>query len=49
MTTFFITGLTSSPTLALNEQPEEMRDISTMESVKGMGIGINLGNTFDVC
>lgn len=28
---------------------DEMRDISTMELVRDMGIGINLGNTFDAC
>lgn len=28
---------------------EKMRNISTMELVKDMGIGINLGNTFDSC
>lgn len=28
---------------------EEMRDISTMEIVRDMGIGINLGNTFESC
>jgi endoglucanase len=27
----------------------EMRNISTMELVRDMGIGINLGNTFDAC
>ncbi|MBQ8296611.1 MAG: cellulase family glycosylhydrolase [Ruminococcus sp.] len=30
------------------DQPE-MRDISTMELVEDMGIGINLGNTFESC
>lgn len=28
---------------------ENMREISTMELVRDMGIGINLGNTFDAC
>lgn len=28
---------------------ESMREISTMELVRDMGIGINLGNTFDAC
>lgn len=28
---------------------EKMRDISTMELVRDMGIGINLGNTFESC
>lgn len=28
---------------------DEMRDISTMELVRDMGIGINLGNTFEAC
>ena len=27
----------------------EMRDLSTMELIKDMGIGINLGNTFESC
>lgn len=27
----------------------EMRDISTMELVREMGLGINLGNTFESC
>ena len=27
----------------------DMRDITTMELVKDMGIGINLGNTFEAC
>lgn len=29
--------------------PGEMRDITTMELVRDMGIGINLGNTFESC
>lgn len=30
-------------------QKGEMRDMSTMEIVKDMGLGINLGNTFESC
>ena len=28
---------------------EKMRDITTMELVQEMGLGINLGNTFESC
>ena len=28
---------------------EAMRDITTMELVRDMGIGINLGNTLEAC
>ena len=28
---------------------DDMRDITTTELVKDMGIGINLGNTFEAC
>ncbi len=31
------------------KQEPEMRDISTMELVHDMGVGINLGNTFESC
>ena len=31
------------------EQAPVMRDITTMELVKDMGVGINLGNTFEAC
>lgn len=31
------------------ESKGEMRDMSTMEIVKDMGLGINLGNTFESC
>ena len=34
---------------AVPEKAETMRDITTMELVRDMGIGINLGNTFDAC
>lgn len=34
---------------ASEEKEPVMRDISTMEVVKEMGIGINLGNTFEAC
>ena len=39
---------TSEPTKA-PEENEEMRDLTTMELVRDMGIGINLGNTFESC
>ena len=34
---------------AENSNPEGMRDITTMELVQEMGIGINLGNTLESC
>ena len=34
---------------ALPEKNGEMRDITTMELVRDMGIGINLGNTMEAC
>ena len=37
-------GLTSA-----KADGNDMRDITTMELVKDMGIGINLGNTFEAC
>lgn len=40
----------STTTQADNSNPEVvMRDITTMELVKEMGLGINLGNTFEAC
>ena len=42
----------SVPCFAANAQPEKegtMREITTMELVRDMGIGINLGNTFEAC
>lgn len=44
--------LLSNPGISPAEAAEEsapMRDITTMELVKDMGIGINLGNTFEAC
>ena len=40
-----------SVTVACGEEPTggKMRDISTMELVRDMGIGINLGNTYEAC
>ncbi|MGN0603019.1 MAG: acid shock protein, partial [Oscillospiraceae bacterium] len=32
-----------------SEQDNSMRDITTMELVREMGYGINLGNTFEAC
>ena len=34
---------------AVSAKNSEMRDITTMELVRDMGIGINLGNTFEAC
>jgi endoglucanase len=39
----------SLPTSVSAQSSGEMRDISTMELVQDMGIGINLGNTFEAC
>ncbi len=39
---------TAAPAYAADSQPE-MRDITTMELVKDMGVGINLGNTLESC
>ena len=42
----------SVPCITVNALPEKngaMRDISTLELVRDMGIGINLGNTFEAC
>lgn len=42
--------LLNTPTTVITTHADEpMRDISTMELVKDMGIGINLGNTFESC
>ncbi|MCM1529875.1 MAG: glycoside hydrolase family 5 protein [Alistipes sp.] len=40
-----------SMSVACGEEPKggKMRDISTMELVHDMGIGINLGNTYEAC
>ncbi len=42
----FISGI---PVVSVCAENNEMRNISTMELVKDMGIGINLGNTFESC
>lgn len=42
---FSMTGMIS----ASAESGSEMRDITTMELVRDMGIGINLGNTYESC
>lgn len=39
----------SVPFTASAEENNGMRDISTLELVKDMGIGINLGNTYESC
>ena len=37
------------PSASVASASETMRDISTMELVRDMGIGINLGNTLEAC
>ena len=37
------------PSVSVASASETMRDISTMELVRDMGIGINLGNTLEAC
>ena len=42
----------SKPETVVSEKPsaeDDMRDITTMELVREMGYGINLGNTFEAC
>ncbi|MGN0608598.1 MAG: glycoside hydrolase family 5 protein [Oscillospiraceae bacterium] len=39
----------TSATVSEAEKKSDMRDITTMELVKEMGYGINLGNTFEAC
>lgn len=44
--------LNSAPCLSADAETQNnasMRDITTMELVRDMGIGINLGNTFEAC
>lgn len=41
------TGISASA--ESNSKQSEMRDITTMELVRDMGYGINLGNTFEAC
>lgn len=41
--------ITSTPFSVCAEGSDGMRDISTVELVKDMGIGINLGNTYESC
>ncbi|MBD2871066.1 glycoside hydrolase family 5 protein [Paenibacillus arenilitoris] len=43
----FITALSLLSACSKDEQGAQMREITTMELVKEMGIGINLGNTFE--
>ena len=40
-------SVTSEDTNSQTGTPEAIRDISSMELVKEMGVGINLGNTFE--
>ncbi|MGN1416742.1 MAG: glycoside hydrolase family 5 protein [Oscillospiraceae bacterium] len=42
-------SLVSALFTGCGETKGEMRDMSTMEIVKDMGLGINLGNTFESC
>lgn len=44
-----VLGLTMTLSSCGGAQDGDMRDISTMKLVKDMGIGCNLGNTFDCC
>ena len=41
--------LFSSVSMSAFAAPTKMRDISTMDYVREMGLGINLGNTFESC
>lgn len=44
--------ITNPKDIVLNENKDEvkeMRDITTMQVVREMGLGINLGNTFEAC
>ncbi len=38
-----------TPAQALETNETQMRDLTTMELVRDMGIGINLGNTYEAC
>lgn len=40
---------TQGQTQKQEQEQEQMRDITTMELVREMGLGINLGNTFESC
>ena len=42
-------AVSAMPFSVYAEEKDNMRDISTMELVKDMGIGINLGNTYESC
>jgi endoglucanase len=42
-------GMVKEPFVKPDVDITEMRDITTMELVKEMGLGINLGNTFEAC
>ncbi len=44
-----VTMITHSVPLFSFAKETEMRDITTMELVRDMGIGINLGNTYESC
>ncbi len=42
-------GMLFSALTACDSNSEKMREITTMELVQDMGLGINLGNTFEAC
>ena len=42
-------ALTSAGVTASAEPASAMRDMTTMELVREMGLGINLGNTYESC
>ncbi len=46
-----VAAILLSVSVSCGEEPRngKMRDISTMELVRDMGIGINLGNTYEAC
>ena len=46
MGAFIFGGFTD---VSVNAESGEMRNITTMELVRDMGIGINLGNTLEAC
>ena len=54
LTAFLTAGMllsciASTPVSAAPEKNNGMRNMSTMELVRDMGIGINLGNTLEAC
>ncbi len=47
--TCFLTSISVTASAEVTSVSTEMRDITTMELVRDMGIGINLGNTMESC